>query len=151
MNLVQQEVVYKYKTFELLESMIELSRVNIDRLQRMGVDRVSQLRSGMTSFDTGRQTGKSTAIARYFRENDDVIIVSRTRAQQKTMAGGLQSFSIFNLCVGDFNDRHKFKGIRGEFDLIFDECNLEDILHCLWCLGEYPSIKIQSIVKVGVE
>lgn len=150
MNLVRRVIVYKYKTFELLESMIELSRINIDRYQSTEMDRVSQLSAGMTSFSTGRQTGKSTAIARYLKENDDAIVVSPTRELQKTMAKQLQSVSKFNLCVESFNDSRKFRGLRGEFDLIFDECNLDAILHCLRCLDEYSSINIRSIVKVGV-
>ena len=134
MNLVQQDIVYKYMTFELLESMIKLSRINIDRFQRISMDRISQLRSSMTSFNTGRQTGKSTAIARYAKEND-VIVVSPTKALTKSMAEQLQSVSNFNLCVTDFKNSHILKGIQGEFDLIFDECYLEDINICLCHLG----------------
>ena len=86
MNLVQRDIVYNYMTFELLESMINLSRINIDRFQSIGIDRVNRLRSSMTSFDTGRQTGKSTAIGRYTKENDNVIVVSPSKALTKIMA-----------------------------------------------------------------
>lgn len=159
MNLVQQDIVYKYMTSELLESMINLSMINIDRFQSISGDRVGQLRSSMTSFDTGRQTGKSTAIAHYAKENENVIVVSTSSAAKKIMAEQLQSVSNFNLCVKDFDISNTsnisdtsniFRGLRGEFDLIFDECNLEDIRICLWYLGKYSGIKIRSIVKVGL-
>lgn len=149
MNLVQQDIVYNYKTFELLESMIELSRINIDRFQRMGVGEANRLFYGMTSFNTGRQTGKSTAIARYLKENN-AIVVSPTRVLQKCMTQLLQSDNCFNLCVGDFRNPCIFRGVRGEFDLIFDECNPEDIHLCLNRLSEYTGIKIKSIVRVGL-
>ena len=150
MNLVQRDIVYNYMTFELLESMINLSRINIDRFQSIGVDRVSQLCFGMTSFDTGRQTGKSTAISRYTKENDNVIVVSPSKVLTKIMTERVQSVNKFNLSVADFNTTNIFRGLQGEFDLIFDECNLEDILFCLSSLGKHPSIKIRSIVKVGL-
>lgn len=147
MNLVQQ-IIYKYKTFELLESMIELSRVNTVRLQGI---RDIQLTYGMTGFDTGRQTGKSTAIARYLKENN-AIVVSPTQAHKTYMTGLLQYVDNFNLCVGDFDDSCIFRGLHGEFefDLIFDECNLADIHLCVNRLREYAGIKIRSIVKVGL-
>lgn len=155
MNLVQRDIVYNYMTFELLESMIELSRINVDRFQSIGIDidRISQLRFSMTSFDTGRQTGKSTAISRYAKENDNVIVVSPSKVLKKIMSERLQSVNKFNLCIGDFNNSHNsniFRGLRGEFDLIFDECDLADILFCLSSLGIHASIKIRSIVKVGL-
>ena len=152
MNLVQRDVVYNYMTFELLESMINLSRINIDRFQSIGmdIDRVSQLRFSMTSFDTGRQTGKSTAISRYAKENDNVIIVSPSKVLKKIMAERLQSVNEFNLRVADFNTSNIFRGLRGEFDLIFDECSLDDILFCLSRLDIHSGIKIKSIVKVGL-
>lgn len=150
MNLVQRDIVYNYMTFELLESMIKLSRINIDRFQSIDIDRVSQLRFSMTSFDTGRQTGKSTAISRYTKENDNVIVVSPSKVLKKIMTERLQSVNEFNLSVSDFNNSDIFRGLRGEFDLIFDECSLEDILFCLSKLGIHSGIKIRSIVKVGV-
>ena len=150
MNLVQRDIVYNYMTFELLESMIELSMINIDRFQSIGIDRVNRLRSSMTSFDTGRQTGKSTAIARYANENENVIVVSTTKEPKKIMAERMQSVSNLNLCVADFNTSNIFRGLRGEFDLIFDECSLEDIFFCLKSLGIHAGIKIRSIVKVGL-
>ena len=140
-------------TFELLESMIELSKINIDRFQRISMDRVSQLRFSMTSFDTGRQTGKSTAISRYTKENDNVIVVSPSKVLTKIMTERLQSVNKFNLSVADFNNSHNsniFRGLCGEFDLIFDECSLDDILFCLSSLGIHSGIKIRSIVKVGL-
>lgn len=149
MNLVQRDIVYNYMTFELLESMIELSRINIDRFQSIG-NRFSQLTSSMTSFDTGRQTGKSTAISRYTKENDNVIVVSPSKVLAKIMAGQLQSVNKLNLCVTEFNNSPTLRGLRGEFDLIFDECSLEDIHFCLECLGKHTGIKIRSIVKVGL-
>lgn len=148
MNLVQRDIVYNYMSFELLESMIKLSRINIDRFQSIGG--VSQLRSSMTSFDTGRQTGKSTAISRYTKENDNVIVVSPSKVLKKIMAERLQSVNKFNLSVADFNNSNIFRGLQGEFDLIFDECDLEDIHFCLECLGKYSGIEIRSIVKIGV-
>ena len=153
MNLVQRDIVYNYMTFELLESMIELSRINIDRFHHTDVYRFSQLTSSMTSFDTGRQTGKSTAISRYAKENDNVIVVSPSKVLTKIMAERLQSANKFNLCVANFNNSNAssiFRGLRGEFDLIFDECSLEDIHFCLERLGKYSGIKIRSIVKVGL-
>lgn len=149
MNLVQQDTVYNYKTYELLESMIELSRINIDRFQGMDrVGEVNQLRFGMTGFDTGRQTGKSTAIARYAKEND-CIVVSPTKMLQKIMTERLQSVNNFNLCVGDFCNTRIFRGVRREFDLIFNECSIKDIFFCIDRLGIRPNIKVRSIVKVG--
>lgn len=113
MNLVQQDIVYNYMSFELLESMINLSRINIDRFQRISMDRVSQLRFSMTSFDTGRQTGKSTAISRYAKENDNVIVVSPSKTLKKIMVERLQSVNKFNLCVADFNNSNIFRGVQG--------------------------------------
>lgn len=153
MNLVQRDIVYKYMTFELLESMINLSRINIDRFQSIGLDRINQLRSSMTSFDTGRQSGKSTAISRYTKENENVIVVSPSKVLKKIMTERLQSVNEFNLCVADFNNSNNsniFRGLQGEFDLIFDECSLEDIHFCLSKLDIHSGIKIRSIVKVGV-
>lgn len=152
MNLVQRDIVYTYTTLELLESMINLSRINIDRFQGISVDRVVQLRSSMTGFNTGRQTGKSTAIGRYAKENDNVIVVSPSKTLTRFMAERLRSANKFNLCVEDFdipNISNIFRGIRGEFDLIFDECSLENILFCLNSLSIHTGIKIRSIVKVG--
>ena len=150
MNLVQRDIVYNYMTFELLESMIELSRINIDRFHHTDANRVGQLKFSMTSFDTGRQTGKSTAIARYLKENDNVIVISPSKVLTKIMVERLQSVNKFNLCVADFNNSDIFRGLRGEFDLIFDECSLEDITFCLSSLGKHSGIKIRSIVKVGL-
>lgn len=150
MKLVQKEFIYNYKTYELLVSMIHLSRVNMDRFRGDFIMKCSQIMSNMASFDTGRQTGKSTAIARYLRENDNVIVVSRNAVLKKIMDEKLRAPNKFNLSIYDFNRHSIFKGLHGEFDLIFDECSIEEIHHCLKFLLTHTRIEINSIVKVGL-
>lgn len=153
MNLVQRDTVYNYMTFELLEAMINLSRINIDRFAQLGAnDQLSRLMFSMTSFDTGRQTGKSTAISKYIKENDNAIVVSPNKHLKKDMSFRLKSAKgINNLTLSDFkSDSNTFRGLRGELDLIFDECELRDINNCLYHLNLHSGVKVRSIVKVGV-
>ena len=152
MKLVQKDIIFNYKTYELLVSMIDLSRVNMDRFRDANIiEKCSKMVSNMAGFDTGRQTGKSTAIARYLRENDNVVVVSPSTILKKIMNDKLHTPNKFNLSVHDFN-RHSaiFKGLYGEFDLIFDECSLKDIQYCLKFLVTHTHIEIKSIVKVGL-
>lgn len=151
-ELVQRDIVYNYMTFELLEAMINLSRINIDRFAQLGSpDQLSRLMFSMTSFDTGRQTGKTTAISKYIKENDNAIVVSPTQQLKKDMSFSLKSAKgINNLTLSDFkSDSNIFRGLRGEFDLIFDECELRDINNCLYHLSIHSGVKVRSIVKVG--
>lgn len=152
MNLVQRDIVYNYMTFELLEAMINLSRINIDRFAQLANDQLSRLMFSMTSFDTGRQTGKTTAISRYIKENDNAIVVSPNKHLKKDMSFRLKSNKgVNNLTLSDFkSDSNTFRGLRGEFDLIFDECELKDIVNCLDQLSIHSGVKVRSIVKVGV-
>lgn len=153
MNLVQSDIVYNYMTFELLEAMINLSRINIDRFEQLGSpDQLSRLMFSMTSFDTGRQTGKSTAISKYIKENDNAIVISPNKYLKKDISFRLKSAKgINNLTLSDFRgDSNTFRGLRGEFDLIFDECELRDIVNCLDHLSRHSGVKVRSIVKVGV-
>lgn len=152
MKLVQRDIVYNYMTFELLEAMINLSRINIERFAQLGSpDQLSRLMFSMTSFDTGRQTGKSTAISKYIKENDNAIVVSPTQQLKNDMSFRLKSAKCNNnLTLSDFNsDSNTFRGLRGEFDLIFDECELKDIGYCLDRLSIHSGVKVRSIVKVG--
>lgn len=150
MNLVQRDIVYNYMTFELLVSMVELSRINADRFKN--IEHLNYPMRSMTSFDTGRQTGKSTAISRYIKENPNSIVILHNNNAKLDMKKRLSNIKDYRvLTLSDFSqDSNTFRGLRGEFDLIFDECSYDVVTKCINSLVKFSSIKIKSVVKVGL-
>lgn len=153
MKLVKQETVYKYDTRVLLEAMIDLSESNVNRFRGSPMGELNSIFSSITSYDTGRQTGKSTTLVNYLNDNPNknIFIIARDQIHAKNLQHLAQSKigldNILSVAYKSTGSRLSiFRGLS-ELTLIFDECSTNEIEDFIERI-EVPN-RIKAIVKVG--
>lgn len=153
MKLVKEETTYKYDTRILLEAMIDLSESNINRFSGSPMGELNSIFSSITSYDTGRQTGKSTTLVNYLNDtsNKNIFIIARDQIHVKDLQYVAQSKigldNIMSVAPGPRGSNLSiFRGL-GKFTLIFDECSTNEIRDFIERI-EIPHY-IKAVVKVG--
>lgn len=155
MNLFKKIESVEVNNYNLLTQMMELSKANVSIDTHLGV--FSLLYNTMCSFNTGRQTGKTTAALRYTNENaENTILVVHNRETLKniTRPRGYPIRNIFP--ASDFINKKLPDNLRGfkydELSIIFDECNSNQIHDTLDTLISYNILTLENtsgIVKIG--
>lgn len=161
-KLYEETMTIKYKTYELLNMMVDVSRANIKRFAKY---REEIPVSAMTSFSLGRQSGGTTAAIEYLRRNENSLLFVHTNSTRDSLIRGMglsRSLSARVLVAAHSHPGSCFRighdsvllGCQciNDLVLIFDEVDTDRIGNTMSILRQrYASSfrAVSSIVKIG--
>jgi hypothetical protein len=150
--LLNRQVIYKYNYDELIPQLIEVSRENIKRRRDRSV---ATTMNAMCSISMGRQTGKTTGIIDYAKRNPNGCIVITHNFPESQYKEALEGTHTVFVSLGSITANvGGLRGIRGEYDFIFDECTTDEVYKVICNLSDARLISenmmiVRSILKVG--
>lgn len=156
----------QFHTLELLESFVDLSYQRGIAFADMTpqLNPLDQYRMMLTSFGTGRQSGKTTAVADFLENNltSTVVVVPNIKMKFNLMSHGSYSEDSRIITASRGENPHEavdlyLKAIdnldyKQGLNLIFDECSSDEISATLNRIADlWPryGAKVRSIVSVG--
>lgn len=154
MNLfLTRQVTYKYNYDILIPQLIEVSRENIKRRRHCDIETTT---NAMCSISMGRQTGKTSGIIDYARRHPNTcIVITHCPACVEHYNAALRDRNALIISSRQIiANPDVVRGIRGEYDFIFDECTTDEVhkaicnLHVAGLIGENMMV-VRSILKVG--
>ena len=150
--LLNMQVTYKYNYDELIQQLIEVSRENIKRRRDRSV---ATTMNAMCSISMGRQTGKTTGIIEYAKRNPNgCIVITHNSSDVQYKEELKDTNAVYMPIMSILTNPGSVRGLRGEYDFIFDECTTDNIQRVICNLRDFGligenTITVRSILKVG--